>query len=212
MLALVLRSPGPQTLRQGPPELIETSIRHLQDATDIGRLAPIEKQVGRRGVGIAAVLALEHPQRYQRVEEIRRAPRVQTQSLAQSLAIKSSRIRELRKDAKLDSAQQRLRAPEREPQLHDRVRRYLWRTPDCSGLCLAHRCTPFGQTKDTCLRNLCPRPARRQQNSPPVPGSPLSKLESGDGPVGKQPFDRSGRLDDRRAIRRARDACSNSFG
>ena len=55
----------------------------------------------------------------------RRAARVQAQALAQRLAVERARLRQLREEPQSDGAQQRLRPPEAEPELHDRVGRHL---------------------------------------------------------------------------------------
>ena len=94
-LGLVLRVAGAQALGQRPPERVEAGVRHLQDATDVGGLGAVEEQLGRRGVGVAAVLALEHAERDQRVEEVRRAARMQAQAFAQRLAVERAGVGEL---------------------------------------------------------------------------------------------------------------------
>ena len=67
---LVLRLAGAKALGQRAPETVEPGVAHLQKAADIARLGAIEKEIGFRRVGIASVLALQHAERHQGVEEI----------------------------------------------------------------------------------------------------------------------------------------------
>ena len=46
-LGLVLRLAGAQALGQRPPEPVQPGVRHLQHAADVGRLGPVEEEVGR---------------------------------------------------------------------------------------------------------------------------------------------------------------------
>ena len=47
-LDLVLRLPGAERLGQVPPERIEAVVRHLEDAAHVGRLLPVEEEIGLR--------------------------------------------------------------------------------------------------------------------------------------------------------------------
>ena len=71
---------------------------HLEHAADVARLGAVEEEVGLGRVAVAAVLALEHPERHQRVEEVARAARVEAESLAQRLGVERARARELREE------------------------------------------------------------------------------------------------------------------
>jgi hypothetical protein len=76
-LGLVLRHAGAQSLGERVPEPEEARVHHLEDPPEVGRLAAIEEQIGGGGVRVLAALALEHPQRHERVEEVARAALVQ---------------------------------------------------------------------------------------------------------------------------------------
>ena len=78
-LDLVLRLPGAQRLGEVAPERIEAMVRHLEDAADVGRLLPVEEQVGLGRVGVAVAGALQEAERDQRVEEVARRARVQAE-------------------------------------------------------------------------------------------------------------------------------------
>ena len=67
-------------MRKVVPERIKTLVGHLEDSADVGRLALIQKEVGRGRVVILAVQALEKAQRDQRVQEIARRTRMQAET------------------------------------------------------------------------------------------------------------------------------------
>ena len=81
-LHLALRLPGSQSLGQRSPEPIQAGVRHLQNTADVRRLGRVEEQIGRRSIGVAAVVVtLEHPERHQRVEEVSRTAGMQPELL-----------------------------------------------------------------------------------------------------------------------------------
>jgi hypothetical protein len=59
------------------PERIEALIRHLQDATDVGRLSLIEEEIGCGRVAVRAVLTFEEVESNESVEKVARRARVQ---------------------------------------------------------------------------------------------------------------------------------------
>src|SRR5262245_14477893 len=70
VLGLVLRLSGRQALGEIGPEAEEASAHHLHHAADVRRLGPIKVAIGRRRIGVLALLALKHAKSNQRVEEI----------------------------------------------------------------------------------------------------------------------------------------------
>ena len=117
-LRLVLEPPGAQPLGEPAPEPVEAVVRHLEEPAEVRGLAPVEEEVRGRRVVVDAVAALEEAQRDQRVEEIAGGALVQAEALAQGLEILRM-ARELREEPDLDRAEQRLRGPEAETDLHD---------------------------------------------------------------------------------------------
>ena len=67
------------------PERIQPLVRHFQNAADVGRLLPVEKEIGLGGVRILVARAREKAERDQRVEEVARRARVQAQTPAERL-------------------------------------------------------------------------------------------------------------------------------
>ena len=57
-------------------------VGHFQNTADVGRLLLVQKQRGRRRVRVDPVLALQKPERDQRIQEISRRPGVQAQASA----------------------------------------------------------------------------------------------------------------------------------
>ena len=94
-LRLVLRLAGAQALRERVPEPEQPRVQHLQQAALVAGLGAVEEEVRLGRVAVLAVLALEHPERHQRVEEVARAARVKAEALAQRLGLERPRLREL---------------------------------------------------------------------------------------------------------------------
>src|SRR4029078_9925401 len=109
-LGLVLWLAGSQALCERAPERIEPRVGHLEHPAEVARLRPIEEQLGGGCVRIAAVLALEHPEGHEGVEEIERAALVEAEATAKLLPVEGPSS-QLREDPKLDRAQERLRPP-----------------------------------------------------------------------------------------------------
>jgi hypothetical protein len=129
-LRLVLRLAGAQPLRQRTPVRVEAGVGHLQHPAHIARLAPVEEQVGRRRVAVAAVLVpVEHAERDQGVEEVARAALVQAEAGRERAGVERAAGGQFGEEAEFDGAEQRLRAPEAQAQLHDRVRCGLFAEP-----------------------------------------------------------------------------------
>ena len=121
-LGLVLRLSGAQPFRQRAPEAIETGVGHFQDAADIGGFVAVQKQRRFRGIGIARPGSPEHAQGHERIKEVSRASRVQSQLQPQRLGIAWSK----RQDGEESQAQWRSAAssnPKSDAQLHDLRRR-----------------------------------------------------------------------------------------
>jgi hypothetical protein len=117
-LGLVLRLAGLERLGEGAPERIEARVCHLQQAADVGGLHPVEEGVGLGRVRVDAVLALEHAEGDERIEEVVCAARMQLERAGEPLSARRA-FCELREEAELDGAQKRLRAPEPEAELKD---------------------------------------------------------------------------------------------
>ena len=122
VLDLVLRLPGPQRLGEIAPESIQPGVQHLEDPADVRRALLVEERRGLRRVAIAAVgavaVALEEPQRDERVEKVVDPARVQPEPFAELLT-GHRLVAELREQLQLDRREQRLRRPEPHPDLHD---------------------------------------------------------------------------------------------
>ena len=126
--------PVRSALGERSPERVQAGVGHLQHAADVGRLGPVEEELGRRRVGVAAVLALEHARarpgrRGSRGRCAGAGPGARAAPRHRSGPSAASSV----KRPELDGAQQRLRAPEPEAQLHDRVGRDLALTANLMG-------------------------------------------------------------------------------
>ncbi|HWA84855.1 MAG TPA: hypothetical protein VG710_01420 [Opitutus sp.] len=115
---LVLRQAGAQALGEMGPERIEPVIRHLEDAADVGRFFPVEKEGGLGSVAVAVAFTLEKAERDERIEEIAGGAFVQAEPAAQALEFFGA-AGELGEDLHLDRAQERFRGPEGEAGLQD---------------------------------------------------------------------------------------------
>ena len=109
-LDLVLRCAGAKRLRQVRPERIESMVRHLEDAAHVGGLLPIEEEIGLGRVGVLLAVPRKEAERDEGIEEVARRTRVQPQASAERVEVLGP-ARELREDAHLDRAQERLRGP-----------------------------------------------------------------------------------------------------
>ena len=85
MLDLILGLTGSKRLREMAPERIQAAARHLENATHVGRLLLVEKQVCLRSVGVTVASTLQEPKRHESIEEIARRARVQAQAPADGL-------------------------------------------------------------------------------------------------------------------------------
>ena len=86
------------------PERIQAVVRHLEDAADVGRLAPVEEEIGFGRVGVAIAVALKKSERDERVEKVARRARVQPEAPAKRVE-RLGAVRELAEHAKLDRAE-----------------------------------------------------------------------------------------------------------
>jgi len=82
-------------------------IGHLEDPAEIRRLAPVQKQIGRRGVLVDAVATLEEAERDESVEEVTSRALMQAEPSAQGLQVLRM-TGELGKDLHLDGTQKGL--------------------------------------------------------------------------------------------------------
>src|SRR5437773_172660 len=121
-LDLVLGPPGPQGLRKGPPEGVQTGIRHLEHPTEVRRLRSVEEQFRVRRVLVASVMPLEHVEGYKGIEKVPRPPRVQPEAFRKGFGAEGS-LREFCEHAELHRRQQDLRSPETQPEVHQPIRR-----------------------------------------------------------------------------------------
>ena len=122
VLGLVLRLSRLQAFGEVGPEAEEAGAHHLQHAAHVRRLGPVQVEIGRGRVGVLALLALEHAQGDQRVEEIARAALVKVEPGPDVLQ-RQRPLGQLREQAQLHRTEQRLGAPVPEAQLHDRIGR-----------------------------------------------------------------------------------------
>ena len=105
-------------MRKVVPERIKTLVGHLEDSADVGRLALIQKEVGRGRVVVLAVSALEKAQRDERVEEVARRTRMQAKASLDGCEVLGM-LGEFGKQFHLDGAQERFGGPEAQAHLHD---------------------------------------------------------------------------------------------
>ncbi len=118
-LDLVLRATRLQRLGQRTPEGVEARVRHLQHAAEVGGLGPVEERVRLGRVGVAAFrVAVEHAERDERVEEVARGARVKAEAVAERRGVERP-AGQFGEEAEFDRAQQGLRTPEAEAELHD---------------------------------------------------------------------------------------------
>jgi hypothetical protein len=115
-----LRSTSAQGLGQIIPEFKQAGIKHYENAADIPRTVSIQVNGSCRRVGILGVGTKPFPvkklHRYQGVEEVRNAARVQAQ-FAPELPAAQAPLAKFGKEVKLDSRQQDLRTPKSESRL-----------------------------------------------------------------------------------------------
>src|SRR6201996_6398149 len=64
------------------PEMVETGVGHLEQATDVGGLVLVEKVGGARGVGVVSVVALEAVEGDESVEEVAGRARMKADAAA----------------------------------------------------------------------------------------------------------------------------------
>ena len=107
----VLVFAGAQGGGEVTPVMEEALVRHLQDAADVGRLVLVEKDVARRGVGIATVLAFEKSESDEGIEEVARGAGVQAEAAGQRFQALRA-FGEFGEDFHLNSAKQSFRGPE----------------------------------------------------------------------------------------------------
>ena len=62
-------------------------VRHLEDAADVGRLLPIEEEIGLGRVGVLLAVALQEAERHEGIEEVARRTRVQPQASAERVEV-----------------------------------------------------------------------------------------------------------------------------
>jgi hypothetical protein len=67
---LVLRLPAVKRVGERAPERVQTGVSHLEHPADVGRARAIEEERRVRCVAVGAIVALEHAERDQRVEEV----------------------------------------------------------------------------------------------------------------------------------------------
>ena len=128
--------PGPQRCGKRAPERVQSGVRHLEHPAHIGGLAPVEEMRGFRSVGVAPLLPLQHPQSNEGVEEIARwSAGNERRDSAPRCSIRAGARGKLREEAEFDRAEQRLRPPEREPELHDASEFQLRSSIPPLGLC-----------------------------------------------------------------------------
>jgi hypothetical protein len=111
---------GAQGLGQLAPEGVQPGVGHLQDAADVGGLAPVEEVVRLGGVRVAAAVAPEQAEGHEGVEEVTGAARVQAQAPGQGRQVQRP-AGQLGEDAQFHGAEQGLGAPEAEAELQDVV-------------------------------------------------------------------------------------------
>jgi hypothetical protein len=107
----VLPFAGTQSRGESAPVGIETLVRHLEYASEIGRLVPVEEIIGRRRVGIPVVVALEEPESDKRVEKVTRGAVMETQTAGQRVELFGP-FGQLGEDLHFNCAEQGLRGPE----------------------------------------------------------------------------------------------------
>ena len=85
-------------------------VRHLEDAAHVGGLLPIEEEIGLGRVGVLLAVPRKEAEGHEGIEEVARRTRVQPEASAERVEVLGP-ARELREDAHLDRAQERLRGP-----------------------------------------------------------------------------------------------------
>lgn len=88
---------------------------------DIARLGAIEEEACLRRVAVEAVVALEHSERHQRIEEIARRTLMQAEAAAQRFGVGRA-FRQDGEQAELDRREQDFRVPKGEAETEDFVR------------------------------------------------------------------------------------------
>jgi hypothetical protein len=83
-----------------------------------------------RGVRVGLAFALQHAERDQRIEEVAGGARVQAESFDQDFGSPGPSP-ELGEQAEFDRAEERLRSPEGEAELQDRIGRHLGNSRAC---------------------------------------------------------------------------------
>src|SRR5262249_23443225 len=140
VLGLILRLARPQAFGEVGPETKETGAHHLQHATQVRRLGAIQVQVGRRRIGILALLALEHAQSNQGVEKIARAALVKLEP-GPNLLQRQRPPGQRGKESQFHRAEQRLGTPVAKAQLHDRIGRDFLSHPGPPRITLSSSCS-----------------------------------------------------------------------
>jgi len=120
-LDLVLGPPGSQRLRQRTPERVEAGVRHLEHATEVGGLGPVEIQIRVRRVPISPVVPLKHAEGHERIEEVPSTARVQPEAPREGSGAKRV-LCEFGEYTELYRRQEDLRPPEAQPEVHQPIR------------------------------------------------------------------------------------------
>ena len=122
VLGLILRLSRPQAFGEIGPEAEEAGTHHLQHAADVRWLGPIQVKIGRRRIGVHALLTIEHAQSDQGVEEISHAAFMKIEP-GPNVIQRQRPPGQFCKQAQLHRTEQRLGTPIPAPELHDCIRR-----------------------------------------------------------------------------------------
>ena len=114
----VLRQARPKRLGEVTPEAVQTLVRHLEDAADVGRLLLVEERIGGRSVGVLAARALQKSQRHQGVQKIAGGARMQAEPPLYALQ-RLRPFRQIGEQLHLHRAQQDLRRPKSQAHLQN---------------------------------------------------------------------------------------------
>ena len=122
VLGFILRLARLESLGEVRPELIQASIRHLEDAADVSRAGSVEKKGALGSIRVARIetvaVTLQKLESHQRVREVRYGAWTELQGCSDFLA-RHRLSRELGEEFELDGGEQRLRRKETQANLHD---------------------------------------------------------------------------------------------
>ncbi len=114
----VLRLAGAQGFGEVAPEGIEALVGHFENAADVGGLAAIEEEIGGRGIGVFAVLALQKAEGEKGVEEIASGAGMEAEATAEVFEGFGA-LREFGEEAHFDGTEEHFGRPEAEPNLEN---------------------------------------------------------------------------------------------